>query len=412
MSEFTKSNLNTESHGMQTNEWRQRTEDISLGSLALTLRSALMAAALGAIILIDSSAQALDAWTTIDQYNGGGTTVGRALIELNGTLYTGTAVYPTGATNGLTSIQKSADGGTTWSLVDTYMVNASLNTIPVNFTKDTAGNLYVLMSYGTGNNIGIALRKYSSGIGTTLQVLSGYSAAGVAVDIRDNVWLAGTASSTWLTLKSVDGGTTFSLADSYAGDSSNRRKKVTGTARAMGLAAGPSGEIYVVGANNTANQTWIVRKSSNGGGAWSVVDTFQIASGYNALAMRAYVDATGTVYVAGQCIQPNYSYGTVIRKSATGGTGSFSTIQVYYYNSLAETTPSSVAINLTGEVVVTAGAAQHALVLKQNGAGGSFYLSDDYYPGTAASALGCTGTAAGRLLYTGSSGGNAFIREY
>jgi hypothetical protein len=107
----------------------------------------------------------------------------------------------------------------------------------------------------------------------------GYTPSGIAVDIHDNLWLAGTLSSTWLTLKSADGGATYTLVDSYQGDVPAHGKKLTAMARAQGIAAGPSGEIYVVGANNTSTETWIVRKSANGGSSWGIVDTFQLASG-------------------------------------------------------------------------------------------------------------------------------------
>ena len=128
------------------------------------------------------------------------------------------------------------------------------------------------------------------------------------------VYAAGRSASNWVTIKSGDGGATWSQVDTFRYDSSS-------SSNANAVVGDLAGNVYVGGNGQKATTTitgytknhqpiystttsvhWIVRKSSDGGASWSVNDDYQLSlSDPNPAAVPSAVgtDLAGNVYVAG-----------------------------------------------------------------------------------------------------------------
>jgi hypothetical protein len=94
--------------------------------------------------------------------------------------------------------------------------------------------------------------------------------------------------------KSSDRGTTWTVVEDLV-------SAVAGSTKFFSLGADTAGHLFAVGhTSDEENQTrWIVRKSSNGGNSWSTVDDFAGPGGQEATAHAFAADATGNLYVAG-----------------------------------------------------------------------------------------------------------------
>src|SRR5262249_11715373 len=77
----------------------------------------------------------------------------------------------------------------------------------------------------------------------------------------------------------------------------------TGSASPSSVTADPFNNIYVSGATSDgsvgAANHWIIRKSSNAGLTWSVVDDFQLTSGASSTPSAIIADANGNVFASG-----------------------------------------------------------------------------------------------------------------
>lgn len=188
-------------------------------------------------------------------------------------------------------VRKSTDGGSTWSTVDNYnLVTAKIS-----------------IAYGIG--------VVGSGSAAGVYVV------GAAVD-SSNV-------NRWIVRKSTDGGATWSTVDNYnfvSGKDSYART----------IAVDSNANIYVSGYASDAsfNTKWIVKKSTDGGATWTVVDTFSEASNLSAGAYSLMIDSNDKIYVAGYASESNYKQRLTVRVSANGGS-TWSTVDRFNSNSVA-----------------------------------------------------------------------------
>src|SRR2546426_7362529 len=146
-------------------------------------------------------------------------------------------------------VRRSMDGGLTWSLVDDFEPG-SMETRPVGITLDKAGNVYV--------------------VGMAAQAGSG------------EVW----------TVRKGTSGTSFATVDIYSGPYGSQ---------AEAIYADPTGGIFAVGSAPipgtnrppAKNNSWIVRRSRDGGATWAIVDTFQLTRNWSSRAFGVGADALG-----------------------------------------------------------------------------------------------------------------------
>jgi hypothetical protein len=281
-------------------------------------------------------------------------------------------------------VRRSLDGGATWSTVDDYQ-DGGVFTSAHGITSDSAGNIYVA-GYSDATSAW-TIRKGVGGTNFTtvdrvpsswleganaiyVHPTAGIFAAGVgpvatSTDKRGDV----TTYYGWLVRRSTNGGATWSTVDTFS--LSSGYKAVGG-----GMGSDGFGNVYVVGygyatagkgANAAASSHWVVRKSTNGGSSWSIVDNFQLSSGADNQANSFVADSQGNLYVAGY---GNTSTGLhwMVRKNP-GGTGTWSTDDDFRYMSAYDAWPFAMAANASGNVFVGgiaySGSNTHWLVRKR-----------------------------------------------
>lgn len=148
---------------------------------------------------------------------------------------------------------------------------------------------------------------------------SGTSKSAAAVLVQRNAtYVAGMSddgtTGHWVVRKSTDHGVTWSVIDDYIHTSGKRNHP-------EGIAADGPGNIYVVGgANNLSMEgEWLVRKSANNGQTWSLANTFSDPTAAAATARNIHVDAQGAVLVAGESNVGTDGYHWFLRRSADQG---------------------------------------------------------------------------------------------
>jgi hypothetical protein len=260
-----------------------------------------LGAALWLIPLTSTFAQS--AWTNVDEFVVGasGVSLGLAAVEDG-------VVFSAGSGNDLAGVQhafvrRSLDGGQTWQTV---------NDLP---------------NSGTAMSWAVTVGRHSGLVFATATLTSGKT--------RD-----GSLKNDWVTLRSADGGTTWTNVDvvsppnwkanpnavvedpagrvfvaGYMGDANNadhffiRRTLDGGTTwktvddqapgglnQALSLAATPAG-VFAAG---WLRNVWTVRRSTDGGTTWKTVDSFLAApAGYFSHARGIAADTNGNLYVTG-----------------------------------------------------------------------------------------------------------------
>ena len=225
---------------------------------------------------------------------------------------------------------RSADGGATWAIVDSWLPAGSA-AAPYAVVEDPAGRVFV-GGYitDTSSRQHFFIRRSVDGGATwsTVQDLtspSGHSSVCALAATPAGVFAAGRYSTTsWIVRRSTDGGQTWSTVDTYYSGSSGNFP--------YGMTADASGNLYVTGVayispgkKKPAVAHWITRRSINGGQTWTIVDDFVPGSSNTGRAVT--VDAFGRVFVAGYTLQ-NSVYRWITRASLDGGTSWFITDDV------------------------------------------------------------------------------------
>lgn len=181
----------------------------------------------------------------------------------------------------------------------------------------------------------IVLRSATGDLGTWQTVdtfltgeWTGISSRGVLVTGNGTVYASGWAYSSktrknhWIVRTSADGGTTWSISDSFSYGGS--------TVEVNGMTQDAAGNLFVCGkaSNSTGKFYWLVRKGTPGtklvkqGGkwvtiatmTWSTSDAFQLASGKEAQANGITADASGNVLVSGRAADASGVDHWIVRK--------------------------------------------------------------------------------------------------
>lgn len=183
----------------------------------------------------------------------------------------------------------------------------------------------------------------------------------------------------WLVRKSSDFGASWSLVDTF-----NYNTNLEAVAR--GVASDTSGNIFVVGHGvgnaGSPQYYWLVRKSNDGGLSWTTVDALTGAPGLYSEAAAVTVSSTGRIYVVGTT-HDGTKFQWIVRTSSNGGS-SWSTVSTYNYpSSTNHARAYAVAVDGNG-VVFVSGSAQdtsgkfHWIVQRSADNGATWTTVDDY----------------------------------
>jgi hypothetical protein len=253
-------------------------------------------------------------------------------------------------------VRRSTNGGGVWSTVDLFQYASGQAAYAYGCASDNAGNLFVAGSANDAKRVGHWVVRRSSNAGATwtlvddvpwgapsqFTVVSFVPGAGLFVVGS----LYSNSLNTWLVRRSLDGGSTWATVDNYyltAGHDSFAR----------GVSSDAQGNIYVVGyAHDSADTAhWVVRESSNGGATWTTIDTFSYVAGKPAVGHAIGRDSLGQVAVAGvgQDLQGT-SHWLVRRPSSTGA---WVTVDDYQLAAGQNTDVRAVATDAAGNLLVS-----------------------------------------------------------
>jgi|GEM_PF-5253685 len=143
------------------------------------------------------------------------------------------------------------------------------------------------------------------------------------IRVGTTLYAAGSALGWWIVRKSTDDGTTWSMIDQY---------RLTNIEDPYYTPAGGNNEardiaikgtdLYVVGSiySGASGSTlhWIVRKSTDSGATWATVDNFNLASERAARANAIFVSGSA-IYVAGMANNSSNKRTAIVRKSTDDG---------------------------------------------------------------------------------------------
>jgi hypothetical protein len=218
-------------------------------------------------------------------------------------------------------VRRSADGGQTWTLVDDMPGPSAAG---AGFVPG-AGIFVVGVPYGDSTSSWLVRRSVSGEPGTWSTVDSPFAGGAHAVgsDSLGNIYVAGskwittatkpklTGYLAWVTRKSIDGGNNWSTVDTFT-------CAPNATAQAWGIGRNSAGNVVVVGgASDSGRSHWIVRQSATGdAGSWSTTDDFQLTPGYNATAGNVATDAAGNLLVTGTALDATPGEHWIVRRLA------------------------------------------------------------------------------------------------
>ncbi len=271
---------------------------------------------LGAALLLAplTSTFAQSTWQTVDDFqlapSQGAAIAGMAATEagvvFSACMGSDAAGFPHGF------IRRSLDGGQTWLDVLDLPGTSSANCFGPTVTPSG-----LVFATGDINATNWVTARSSDG-GTTWSIVDSWVATGryasplsVVGDAAGRVFVGGDVwdaqgKQHFLTRRSLDGGTTWTTVDDLAGTISG----------VSGMTAIPAG---VFAAGRLSN-VWIVRRSTDGGNTWTTVDKYAANNLSGANGMSA--DASGSLYVTGAAVitvnkvTKNH---WITRKSANGG---------------------------------------------------------------------------------------------
>ncbi len=231
-------------------------------------------------------------------------------------------------------IIRSRDDGATWETLDEYLhpsyeSSASSRDVAV----DANGNIYVAGLavegyYPAGKSHWLIRKGLMTSSGMTWSTVGDFSYAeaydnyGYAADgpsgvacVGSSVFVVGGGAGSWIVRKSSNGGSTWQVVDTF-------RYNRNGKSHPFGIAADSAGNVYVAGFGNKTVNQWFVRRGTNGGTnggtKWSTVDQFTMTSGTSAEARGIAVDANNNVHVTGLATSTQKNWVTRQRSAATG----------------------------------------------------------------------------------------------
>jgi len=255
---------------------------------------------LGAALLLATSVSTFgqSAWETVDDFQsipGKGAAVAGLAAAGNGIVFSACMMGdPAGQQHGI--IRRSLDGGQSWLNVFDVPGTTFANCWSV--TVGPSGAVFATASArppGSPNSKNwLTIRSIDGG--DTWDIVDSFIASGlynspfaVVQDGVGRVFAGGMmwdaqGKHHWLIRRSLDGGTTWATVDDIPG----------ANPAVMGMTVSPAG-VFAAGRLSNA---WIVRRSTNGGATWTTVDDYRVPT-YGSYANGITSDASGNLYVTG-----------------------------------------------------------------------------------------------------------------
>lgn len=346
--------------------------------------------------LVRKSTNAGVTWTNMDDYAG---TVSYAYGQSfaqdpsTGNLFTIGKIM----TNGFYrwQVRKSTDAGVTWATVDDFNYAASYNNYPEGIAITSSGTLYVA-GYGILTTIAThrwLVRKSTDG-GTTWTTVANIAgnqpeSSGAVLDNAGNIYMAGTDYVAGFVYhsyvrRSTNGGSTWTIVDDYIYPG--------GSGYNTGISRDASGNIYAYGYGYVGGTYhWIVRKSTNGT-TWTTIDDYVGTGQTNPTSLA--VDSGGNIYVAGWVTTTGSNAKWIVRKTTDGGTN-WSIVDSYQpapygTGGTVAAKPVGIVVDLEGKITV-AGSLSDSLgysyyhnyaVVRRSHDGGATWFFNDYVQST------------------------------
>ena len=236
-------------------------------------------------------------------------------------------------------IIRSRDGGANWETLDEYVHPTYTSVLtPRDVAVDATGNIYLVgMSPEYPNSPYVTpyvchwlIRKgvatagvmtwstvgdFAHGDGWDTSYGHGYDVDGASAVacVGTSVFVVGGGTHSWIVRKSSDGGSTWQVLDTYQ-YGKNLKSHV------FDVAADSSGNVCVAGYAQKLGTRWIVRRLTNGGTKWRTVDDFRLSGGSYGEGRGITIDASNNVHVTGLAAssQGKWNWVTRQRTAATG----------------------------------------------------------------------------------------------
>lgn len=224
-------------------------------------------------------------------------------------------------------------------------------------------------------------------------------------DGTGNVWAVGfardaTGYSHFIVQKSTDSGGTWSVI-------SDQTHSIGFNSQSSSGARDSAGRIFVTGSgiDSSSIRHWTTRWSTDGGSSWAGSDDYNLAAGKDAHANSMTVDASDNLYAAGYALDSSSLYHQVVRRSTDQG-ATWSTVDNFNYTAGQHSIASAIAVD--GNTPANAYACStgwqsalvgHFLVRKGTNAGGAWSTVSDFNL-VAGKSAGCNGIAVnGNTVY-------------
>jgi hypothetical protein len=335
----------------------------------------------------------------------------------------------------LTLLSVQSVGAQTWQTVLDYQLAAGKESDGSGIVADAFGNVFSggIGADAAGTNHGIVLKTDTTQANWYFSDDTNPSAAqdqsviwNMGLDASGKVYSIGqlTPDSTgityWYVRKSLDRGATWSTVD----------QSLYGAGQFMdatGFAADNSGNVYVVGwgqdqtvvgsGKHATTQTtihWLVRKSSNGGQSWNLVDDVTGPSANGA----AYVPGAGVFVAGGRFITGSW----LVRRSPTGEPGTWSTVDGPFAQGAARAVGGDNQGNVyvSGSMFVVTGVVTikhqtttngyYAWITRKSSDGGTTWSTVDSQNLGGYGPVGIGKDAAGNVVVVGGSSGDWIVR--
>src|SRR6266699_646862 len=198
----------------------------------------------------------------------------------------------------------------TWQTVDDFQYVSGQDAQNYGLAVAPHGTLFASGMAGASTGLYRGLLMASTDAGNTWSAplddylyAPGYQVwydGGIGTDSAGNLYVAGEAygqtdpANHWVIRRSSDIGATWSLVDDFAPGSPQTQP--------FGLATDAAGNVYVAGVANHVgvnDLVWTVRKGM-GGTSLTTVDTYQLSQNLNSRAFGVGADASGNIYAVGQ----------------------------------------------------------------------------------------------------------------